>query len=262
MQKYKVAVIGCGGRSQAHIKAYQHIEAAQVVACCDLNRKRADERAAEFKLKAYADAGEMLALEKPDLVHVITAPNVRLELLTLVSDAGVPACTVEKPLATGVADWRALCELERKTRTKIAVCHQFRWQSHLVKCREALKTMGPVKFLEFSAGMNISGQGTHILNYGMSLNGDAPVTRVFGAASGTSEFDTMHPAPDQTAGYLTFANGVRALWNNGPAAPRCGDPSTVWQHVRVAAFADRGRITWEEFGAWEIVGPGGEERGA
>jgi len=85
--------------------------------------------------------------------------------------------------------------------------------------------------------------------------------RVFGAASGDSEMRSVHPAPDSTEGYLVFANGVRALWVCGPTAPRCGDPAVAWQHVRIAAYAEQGRVLWEEFGRWETVGPDGAESG-
>jgi len=261
--KYRAAVIGCGGRCPAHVKAYERIENAEVVACCDLVAEKRDKRAEEFGIKAYGDAAEMLAAEKPDIVHITTQPTARVDLMTTVSQGRVPLCTVEKPIATGVRDWRSLCELEAKSGTKFAVCHQFRWHENLVRCREALASgkLGEVKFLEFSAGMNISGQGTHILNYGMSLNGDSPVARVFGAAAGASDTGGMHPAPKHTLGYLLFENGVRAMWNNGPTAPVTGDPKTDYQHVRAAAHADKGRVLWEEFGRWEIVGPDGRESG-
>ncbi|MHC5034485.1 MAG: Gfo/Idh/MocA family protein [Planctomycetota bacterium] len=263
MAAHKVAVVGCGGRSRQHIQAYDHLDGAEVVACCAPSPTRREPLAEEFGLAAYADARAMIEAEAPDMVHLVTWPDTRVELMTLVSDLNVPLCTVEKPIATGVSDWRALGELARRTQTRFAVCHQFRWQPHLVKCRDALESgkLGEVKFLEFSAGMNIAGQGTHILNYGMSLNRDARVARVVGAAGGDSEMDGSHPAPDATFGYLTFENGVRALYVTGPTAPRCGQPDTAWQHVRVAAFADHGRVCWEEFGKWEIVCPDGVECG-
>jgi hypothetical protein len=62
-----------------------------------------------------------------------------------------------------------------------------------------------------------------------------------------------HPAPAASEAYLTFENGVRALWTSGSISPRCGDPNIVWQHVRVAAYAEQGRVNYEEFGKWEIV---------
>ena len=109
--------------------------------------------------------------------------------------------------------------------------------------------------------MNVSNQGTHALNYVMSLNGDARVETVFGAASGMSGSDPTHPAPDTSVGYLLFENGVRCLWHHGTTAPLIGDPATTYQHVRIAAYAELGRVLYEEFRNWEIVSPDGTERG-
>ena len=154
-------------------------------------------------------------------------------------------------------------ELERGCSTRFTVSHQFRWHVDLTRCRAALESgrLGAVKFLETSCGMNISNQGTHALNYMMSLNGDSRVKMVFGAASGMSGSDPTHPAPDTSVGYLLFENGVRGMWNAGTTAPLIGDPDTTYQHVRVAAYAERGRVLYEEFRDWEIVGPDGIERG-
>ena len=259
----RVAVVGCGNRSRAHLQADQLIAGIQVVACCDPVSDRREKLAADFHLRAYADTATMIEAEKPDLVHLVTQPALRVELMTIVSDLGVPFCTVEKPIATGVADWRALCELEQKSKTKFAICHQFRWQQHLVKCQKAVASgkLGAVKFLDISAGMNIANQGTHTLNYGRSLIGDPPVVLVAGNAYGWDVGDPTHPAPEATEAYLIFENGVRGLWTLGPISPRIGDPATTWQHVRVAVYADRGRVNYEEFGQWEIVSPEGVECG-
>jgi predicted dehydrogenase len=263
MSTYKVAVLGCGGRSGAHLDAYRHIDRAKVVAVCDRHAEKVGPVAEKYGARAYTDAATMLQKEKPDLLHIVTAPRNRVGELTLAHDCGVPAVTVEKPLATNVLEWKQLCDLQARSKTRFAVCHQLRWQQDVVRLRHALQSgkLGKVKFLDLSAGFNIAGQGTHILNYGMSLNGDVPVTRVFGAAGGDSEMASIHPAPDHTEGYLTFADGVRALWVCGPTAPRCGDPAVSWQHVRIAAYAERGRVEWQEFGRWEIVGPDKTESG-
>ena len=263
MAEYRAAIVGCGGRSGDHIRAYEEIPEASVVACCDIDARRRDAVAEEFDLRSYGDAGAMIRAESPDVVHLITWPATRVELMSVVAELGVPACTVEKPIATGVADFRALCELDRASRTRFAVCHQLRWHPVLARCRQAIASgeMGDVKFIDSSAGMNISGQGTHVLSYGMFLNGDSPVVRVWGAAGGGSQMADDHPGPDHTVGYLTFANGVRGLWNTGATAPRCNDSGVVWQHVRAAAYADNGRVSFEEFGQWEIVSPAGRQAG-
>jgi predicted dehydrogenase len=259
----RVAIIGCGGRSRGHFQAYQRMADVQIVGCCDISAQAREKCGQEFGTRPYADAAAMIRTEKPDVVNLVTMPDSRVELMTLVSDLGVPGCVVEKPIAAEVEDWQKLCRLEAAGKTRFAVSHQCRWQPNLVKCRQALRSgkLGRVKFLDMSAGMNISGQGTHILNYARFLNEEARVVRVFGAAGGNSEMNGVHPAPDTTAGYLTFDNGVRALWNNGTSAPRCGDPEISWKHIRVAAYAERGQVCWEEFARWEIASPEGVERG-
>jgi hypothetical protein len=35
----------------------------------------------------------------------------------------------------------------------------------------------------------------------------------------------------------------------------------VWQHCRLAAYAEQGQTLWEEFGKWEIVSPAATEGG-
>jgi predicted dehydrogenase len=263
MARYRAAVIGCGGRSGPHLEAYRHVNRADVVACCDSAQEKARSTAGRYGLAEYTDAARMLKQESPDLVHIVTPPDRRADLMQLVSEAGIPACTVEKPVATGVADWKRLRELNVASPTKFAVCHQFRWHEHVMRCRDAIRDgdLGDLALLDFSAGFNIAWQGTHILNYARGLNGDQPVSRVFGTCSGDRQMIGIHPGPDTTVGLVAFANGVRGVWNTGYTAPRCGDPQVSWQHVRLAAYGERGRILWEEFGRWEIVSGARREAG-
>jgi len=237
---YRSATVGCGGRSTQHTRSYKLISRAELVACCDLDTERRQNYAKEFGVRPYADVAEMIKKEEPDLVHMVTPPNIRVELMQMISDNGVPACIVEKPICCEVSDWKKLCELEDKTKTKFAVNHQIRWQPNFVRCQEALNSgkLGKLLFLDFSAGMNISGQGTHILDYAMSLNEDSPVVRVFGAASGDREMKTVHPAPDTTVAQILFANGVYGMWSNGDTAPRTIDDTANYKHVRIAPYAE------------------------
>jgi predicted dehydrogenase len=260
---YKAVVVGCGGRAPAHIEAYNSIENAKVIACCAPTPRNREPLAEKYKIKTYEDAREMIIKEKPDIVHLITWPDLRVELMSLVSDLGVPMCTVEKPIASDVDDWKALKRLEETSDTKFAISHQLRWQPNFVKCRKAVESgrIGDIKILHISAGMNITGQGTHTLNYGMSLNNDSPVVRVFANASGWDTSDVGHPAPSTTEACLVFENGVNALWTSGSISPKCGDPDTTYQHVRIAAYAERGSVLFEEFGKWMIADPYGTESG-
>ena len=246
-----------------HLRAYRPTGRARPVAVCDPDAARREAVATEYGLRAYATAAEMLSIEKPDLVHITTPPSVRTGPMAEVSAAGTPACTVEKPLAIGVTDWKEIGRLSERTGTRFAVCHQFRWHEDLVRCRKALSggAMGAVRILDLSAGMNIANQGTHILDYGMALNGDTHVVRVFGETGRGTGGDPAHPGPDNCSAVLEFANGARGVWVTGETAPRIGDPATTWQHVRVAAFAERGWVEWQEFGRWTVISPEGSWQG-
>ena len=137
MSKYRCAIIGCGGRAYGHANAYQQVSQGELVACANRSDTARREKFAEtFGITGYANAEEMLRTEKPDLVHLVAMPDQWRELMPMVSELGVPACLVEKPIACGVEDWRLLCELEARTATKFGVGKQYRWHPGLISCRE------------------------------------------------------------------------------------------------------------------------------
>jgi predicted dehydrogenase len=244
--------------------AYNLITRGALVACCDIDAERREAFAAEFGIRGYGDAVEMIRAEQPDLIHLVTAPSLRVELMTIVHEQGVPLCLVEKPIATEVRDWRALVALEARSETRYGVNAQFRYHPDLTRCRQALASgrLGEVLFLDASAGGTICDQGVHVLDWAMSLIGDVPVVCVFGTASGAENMTHhMHPSPDTTLAQVLFANGVRGLWHLGHTAPRVTESEAYYQHCRVAAYAERGRTLYEEFGRWEIVSPEGFEGG-
>ena len=256
MLKYRSAIIGCGGRAYSHANAYQQIPQGELVACANRSDVARREKFSEtFGITGYADAEQMLRSEQPDLVHLVTMPDQWRDLMSMVSELGVPACLVEKPIACGVEDWRFLCELEAQTATKFGVGKQFRWHPGLRACRTAVEAgqLGKIHLLDFSCGMNLTAQGTHIVDWAMSLNNDSPIIRVFGTASGAELLDSDYPAPDTTSCQVLFENGVYGHWNTGFTSPRVMDDDTVYKHCRVAAYGEDGHTLFEEFGRYEIV---------
>ena len=256
MPKYRSAIIGCGGRAYGHANAYQHISHAELVACANRSDTARREKFAEtFGITGYADAEQMLRTEQPDLVHLVTMPDQWSDLMPMVSELGVPACIVEKPIACGVEDWRFLCGLEAKTDTKFGVGKQYRWHPGFVSCRKAVQEgqLGNINLLDFSCGMNLTAQGTHIIDWAMALNNDSPIVRVFGTANGAESLESDYPAPDTTSCQVLFENGVYGVWNTGFTSPRVMDDEAIYKHCRVAVYGERGSVLFEEFGRWRIV---------
>ena len=104
--QYRCAFLGCGGRAVGHAEAYEFVTRGERVALCDLNEERLRTFGDRFGVeKRYTDLDTMLREEKPDLVHCVTDPTLRVPLMTRLAEAGVPAVLVEKPICISADDY-------------------------------------------------------------------------------------------------------------------------------------------------------------
>ena len=140
---YKCAFLGCGGRARAHAHAYEHIQRGEIVALCDMNEELLNSFGDDFGIeKRYTDIHEMLEVERPDLLHIVTAPVlrgtnelIRYPLMNIASEHEVPAAIVEKPIAVMGEDWRQLSDLCQNTKTKFAVNTQLNFHPPNLKLK-------------------------------------------------------------------------------------------------------------------------------
>ena len=261
---YKCAFLGCGGRANGHAAAYEHITRGVKVACCDLDGDRLDAFAEKWGIgTTYMDLDAMLDTEKPDVVHCVTKPDIRVPLLTKLADAGVPGVIVEKPICVGADDYKALRALEAASDTKIAVNHQLR---HHPKILEFLGDVaegqiGEVRFLDASACLPMNGQGVHVIDLLYAFSGYAQVETVFGASSGYDDIDGTHPSPNTAESLITFTNGMRGALQAGEGAPMFDKSKPVHYHKRIAVYGTHGFRHWWMDG-WEKTGPDGKVEGA
>jgi predicted dehydrogenase len=95
--KVRVAIIGCGQISEAHIKEIQLINQTEVVAVCDILENLAHDLAVRNGIPGvYCDFNTMIKLEKPDVVHITTPPHTHLQI-SLDAIAGGCHVYIEKP---------------------------------------------------------------------------------------------------------------------------------------------------------------------
>ncbi|MEO2006314.1 MAG: Gfo/Idh/MocA family oxidoreductase, partial [Candidatus Poribacteria bacterium] len=137
---YKSAILGCGGRARGHARAYEHVTGGKLAAICDTDTDRLTAFGEQFGVGArYTDVHEMLDKEKPDLLHVVTQPDLRAPLLTIASDHGVPAVVVEKPIAIAGEDYLQLRELQANTSTKICINHQLHFHKRSLELQRSVE---------------------------------------------------------------------------------------------------------------------------
>ena len=99
-KKFKVAIVGCGNISHCHTQSYQKNPNVEIVACCDINEKRAQKYASDYHIKSYYDSiDKLLENEKElDAVSVCTWNNGHYECAMKAMKAHKHVL-VEKPMA-------------------------------------------------------------------------------------------------------------------------------------------------------------------
>lgn len=260
---YKCAFLGCGPRSTGHAVAYEHIDSGNMVACCDMNEGRLNAYGEKYKIAGrYTNLDEMLEKEKPDVVHLVTPPTLRVELMTKLSDAGVPGVIVEKPICIGANDYKALRKLEENSKTKFVVNHQLRHHSLILEFLNDIKEgkIGEVRFLDASSVLPMSGQGVHVLDLIFAFSGYAEVETVFGASSGYDDINGTHPSPKTAETLITFKNGIRAALQAGEGAPMFDKSLPNWGHKRIAVYGTHGFRHWWMYGCEKSLSDGTIER--
>ena len=96
-RKLRVGVIGCGRISVMHFVSIGAIEEAELVACCDIKKDRADKAAEEYGIKAYTSYEEMLEKENLDAVHLCLPHYLHSKVAVYAFEKGVHVLT-EKPM--------------------------------------------------------------------------------------------------------------------------------------------------------------------
>ena len=149
----RAALIGCGHISVRHLPAWQASPDADLVAVCDLDLARAQERAREFGIpKAYDSVEAMLDAEQLDCVDVATHDVTHTALVGLAAGRGLHVLC-QKPLAPTLAEARAMVDLTAQAGVRFMVMEMWR---HLKPVRDMKRYLdqgivGPVYALRLLA---------------------------------------------------------------------------------------------------------------
>ncbi len=145
----RAGLIGCGFISQQHIAAWQASPDAELVAVCDANRARAEERAQQFGISTiYEDVETMLASEQLDAVDIATRPESHKALATLAAERGINVLC-QKPLAPTMAEGREISGICARAGVRFMVLEMWRHLPALKDLKQHLDggLIGPVHSL-------------------------------------------------------------------------------------------------------------------
>jgi UDP-N-acetyl-2-amino-2-deoxyglucuronate dehydrogenase len=144
----RIAIIGAGAISRAHIDAYLAFpERCTIVAIQDIYKDKAEQRIAEYQLAeaaAYSDYQELLD-QDIDLVSLCTPPYTHAELAVSFLKAGKHVL-VEKPMASSLEECDAMNQAAQASGKLLSVVAQNRFRSPMMKLKAVLDSglIGPV----------------------------------------------------------------------------------------------------------------------
>lgn len=147
----KVAIIGSGAISNAHIEAYlQFPTRCKVVAIIDIYEEKALAQIEKFGLEAsaYTDYKHILA-EDIDLVSICTPPYTHASLAVEFLEANKHVL-VEKPMASSLEECDLMNAAAQKTGKLLSVVAQNRFRSPMMKLKSVIdsKLMGDIVHIQ------------------------------------------------------------------------------------------------------------------
>lgn len=111
-RKVKIGLIGCGNISKAYFAGCQRYDILELVACADLELKRAQEKAQEYGVRACT-VDELLADPEVEIIVNLTIPQAHASVNEQILKAGKHAY-VEKPFGLDVKEAKRVLALAKR----------------------------------------------------------------------------------------------------------------------------------------------------
>src|ERR1700722_15412723 len=141
--KVNVAVVGLGGRGQAHMTEYGKLPGARIVAVCDVNQAALEKGQAKVKRetgkepKAYKDMRQVFDDKTVQAVSM-PVPNHWHALATIWACQAGKDVYIEKPACYNVFEGQQMIAAARKYNRMVQVGSQSRSMEHKVKAMNLL----------------------------------------------------------------------------------------------------------------------------
>ena len=250
MKPLSAVQIGLGHRGITHIDAMlKQPENYRLTGFCNRSaaaREACRERYGLPEEVMFADAEEMLAVLRPEVVSFATQPADRLAVVKLCARYGVRGILMEKPVAQTWEEAKELFRITEEAGIKTAVCHQHKYLRSFQALKRVLDSSELGEVTHFSAQcQQHAGQiATHYIDYVLWAAGDDEPVSVIGHVHGNFHLADSHPSPDMILGEIAFASGRRAYVECGYfAPPHQESDSTFSFEKKTPAFYTDNRLT-------------------
>ena len=123
----KTAVIGLGGISVVHIAALTTGDFGRITAICDIDPAKIEKArdAIPYEVAEYTDYRQLLAREKPEVVHICTPHFLHKDMAIDAMRAGADVY-LEKPAALNSREGEEILAVQKQTGRRVCVSFQNR----------------------------------------------------------------------------------------------------------------------------------------
>lgn len=204
----RIGLIGAGGISEYHLRAYNAM-GLNVAAICDVDRARAEARRAAFFPSAavYQDYRELLERNDLDVVDLATHADVRAAMIRDALAAGKHVLS-QKPFVTDLCLGRELVAQAASQGLKLAVNQNGRWAPHFSYLRQLVATgrLGQISSVDFTLHWDHTwtiptpfNNLHHLILYDFAIHWFDLATALMGHEQAASVFASVRRASYQTA---------------------------------------------------------------
>lgn len=222
-KKYRVAIVGCGGISNAHGNAWRNLPEIEIVGACDEKFESLARFATEYDVQnTYNDLRQMLEKQQPDVLVIATWPSSHLKNVLEAVRCGVKGILVEKPIAVNATQLEQMIQVTE--RADILLMEAFMYRHHpltlAVKQKIEDGAIGEVRYARstFSTGLTdrqnwrlrgdlgggaVMDLGCYCINIMRYLVGQEPQS-----VWATGKFEPINNVWETLIGTLDFGNGI------------------------------------------------------
>lgn len=156
MEKLRIGIIGTGGISNSHVRAYKQMDDVEIVAGADIVPGKAREALDRWELpeaRAYETAREMLEKEELDGVSVCTYNSTHAQCAIEALRAGCHVL-LEKPMTVTLEDAQELRRVEKETGKIVTIGFQPRYDARMQKIKEVVQSgrLGQIYYIQTGGG--------------------------------------------------------------------------------------------------------------
>lgn len=225
MERYRVAIIGCGNIARNHARAWRALPERVEIAClADTNEEALEEAGEAWDVSRehrYQDFREMLDAEHPDIVSVCTWTGLHAPATIAAAARRPKVILCEKPMATSLGEADAMLVACRRNRVKLAIGHMRRFYGSWEEARRLVAdgAIGTPIRAWSSVSEGLLNWGTHLIDGVRYVLGDPPAQWVMGAvARETDRYERGVRIEDALLGLVQFGGAPGSQSGSGAVA--------------------------------------------